>query len=188
MSWPWRPSRRLVEVEALLLEVAGTGVPCWLSITAAGDRTRAGEPAYAAFAMAAEVPEVVAVGVNCLDPDDVPGLLALAAEASGKPGVAYPNRGEGWDADAKTWTGPGAFDPADVDRLGGRRRPPGRRLLPGHARGHRHHGDRAQHSALTACHSSSVSGPAASAATTSASSVRFFTPSTTVATPGTLSA
>ena len=112
MSWPWRPSPTLVEVEALLQEVAGTGVPCWLSITAAGDRTRAGEPAYAAFALAAEVPEVVAVGVNCLDPDDVPGLLALAAEASGKPGVAYPNRGEGWDADAKTWTGPGAFDPA----------------------------------------------------------------------------
>jgi homocysteine S-methyltransferase len=104
----------LVEVEALLQEVIGTGVPCWLSITAAGDRTRAGEPAYAAFALAAEVPEVIAVGVNCLDPDDVPGLLTLAAEASGKPGVAYPNRGEGWDADAKTWTGPGAFDPADA--------------------------------------------------------------------------
>lgn len=104
----------LVEVEALLHEVAGTGVPCWLSITAAGDRTRAGEPAYAAFASAAEVPEVIAVGVNCVDPDDVPGLLALAAEASGKPGVAYPNRGEGWDAEAKTWTGPGAFHPADA--------------------------------------------------------------------------
>ena len=56
----------------------------------------------------------MAVGVNCLDPEECPGLLALAAEASGKPGVAYPNRGEGWDADAKTWTGPGAFDPADV--------------------------------------------------------------------------
>ncbi len=103
-----------VEVEALLQEVAGAGVPCWLSITAAGDRTRAGEPAYATFALAKGVPEVIAVGVNCLDPDDVPGLLALAAEASGKPGVAYPNRGEGWDADAKAWTGPGAFDPTDV--------------------------------------------------------------------------
>jgi len=103
-----------VEVEALMQEVAGTGVPCWLSVTAAGGRTRAGEPAYAAFALAREVPEVVAVGVNCVDPADVPGLLALAAEASGKPGVAYPNRGEGWDADAKAWTGPGAFDPADV--------------------------------------------------------------------------
>ena len=104
----------VVEVEALLHEVAGTGVPCWLSITASGDRTRAGEPAYRAFALAREVPEVIAVGVNCVDPDDVPELLRLAREASGKPGVAYPNRGEGWDPDAKTWTGPGAFDPTDV--------------------------------------------------------------------------
>ena len=104
----------VVEVEALLLEAAGTGVPCWLSVTAAGDRTRAGEPAYAAFALARDVPEVIAVGVNCLDPDDVPELLVLAAEASGKPGVAYPNRGEDWDATAKSWTGPGAFDPAAV--------------------------------------------------------------------------
>jgi homocysteine S-methyltransferase len=103
-----------VEVEALLAEVAGTGVRCWLSITARGEQTRAGEPAYAAFALARDVSEVIAVGVNCLDPDDVPGLLALAAEASGKPGVAYPNRGEGWDADTKTWTGPGAFDPTAV--------------------------------------------------------------------------
>ena len=103
-----------VEVEALLLEVAGTGVPCWLSITAAGGRTRAGEPAYAAFALARDVSEVIAVGVNCVDPEDVPALLAQAAAASGKPGVAYPNRGEGWDATAKTWTGAGAFDPAAV--------------------------------------------------------------------------
>jgi homocysteine S-methyltransferase len=103
-----------VEVEALLAEVTGTGVRCWLSITAQGNKTRAGEPAAAAFALARDVPEVIAVGVNCVDPDDVPGLLPLAAEASGKPGVTYPNRGEGWDADAKTWTGPGAFDPTDV--------------------------------------------------------------------------
>jgi len=105
-----------VEVEALLAEVAGTGVRCWLSVTAAGERTRAGEPAYAAFVPAREVAEVVAVGVNCVDPGDVPRLLTLAAEASGKPGVAYPNRGEGWDAATRTWTGPGAFDPADATR------------------------------------------------------------------------
>jgi homocysteine S-methyltransferase len=44
----------------------------------------------------------------------VPELLGIAAAASGKPGVAYPNRGEGWDADTRTWTGPGAFLPSDV--------------------------------------------------------------------------
>ena len=35
----------LAEVEALLAEIDGSGQPCWLSITCAGDRTRAGEPA-----------------------------------------------------------------------------------------------------------------------------------------------
>lgn len=104
----------VIEAEALLAEVAGLGVPAWLSITATGTRTRAGEPAYAAFALARDVPEVIAVGVNCVDPADVPGLLALAREASGQPGIAYPNRGEGWDAAARAWTGPGAFDPAAV--------------------------------------------------------------------------
>ena len=102
------------EVEALLAEVAGTGVRCWLSVTAQGEQTRAGEPAYAVFALARDVAEVIAVGVNCLDPEDVPALLALAVEASGRPGVAYPNRGERWDPDTKTWTGPGAFEPTDV--------------------------------------------------------------------------
>lgn len=55
----------LAEVEALLGLVDGSGHPCWLSLTVDGDRTRAGEPAADAFAMAADVDEVVAVGVNC---------------------------------------------------------------------------------------------------------------------------
>ena len=104
----------LAEAEALLLELVGTDAPCWLSLTCAGSRTRAGEPAYQGFAMARDVAEVIAVGVNCVDPGDVPGLLALAAEASGKPGVAYPNRGEIWDAQRRAWTAAGRFNPADV--------------------------------------------------------------------------
>ena len=104
----------LGEAEALLLEVAGTGVPCWLSLTCEGDRTRAGEPAHQGFAMARDVAEVVAVGVNCVDPGDVPGLLALATTASRKPGVAYPNRGETWDSERRAWTGHGRFTPTDV--------------------------------------------------------------------------
>ena len=104
----------LAEVEALLLEMAGAGVPCWLSLTCAGDRTRAGEPAYDGFAMARDVVEAVAVGVNCVDPGDVPGLLSLATAASGKPGVAYPNSGERWDSELRAWTGPGRFSATDA--------------------------------------------------------------------------
>ena len=58
--------------------------------------------------MAREVAEVIAVGVNCLDPHDAGQLVALAAQESGKPVVVYPNSGEEWDATSRTWSGTGA--------------------------------------------------------------------------------
>jgi homocysteine S-methyltransferase len=63
--------------------------------------------------MARDVPNVVAVGVNCTAPGDVAGLLP-AASAPGKPVPVYPNSGEGWDAVRRRWTGRGQLDPADV--------------------------------------------------------------------------
>ena len=42
----------LAEAEALLEEISALGVPAWLSMTCADGRTRAGEPAEEAFAMA----------------------------------------------------------------------------------------------------------------------------------------
>ena len=104
----------LAEVEALLEEVRGTGTSCWLSLTSDGDRTRRGEPLAEAFAMAAEVPEVFAVGVNCCAATGVGEVVALARAVSGKPVVCYPNSGEGWDVRARGWAGPRTFDPADT--------------------------------------------------------------------------
>ena len=106
----------LAEVEALLAELAGTGIPAWLSITCAGDRTRAGEPAAEAFAMARDVDEVLAVGVNCTDPRDATGLVRAAATASGKPVVIYPNSGERWDPTDRRWVGEPAFRVEDVQQ------------------------------------------------------------------------
>jgi S-methylmethionine-dependent homocysteine/selenocysteine methylase len=93
-----------VEAEALLEALAGVGVPAWLSYTVKGDRTRAGQPLRAAFELAAQGEGMVAVGVNCCDPRDVPGAVAAAA-ATGLPAVAYPNSGEDWDAQTGGWTG-----------------------------------------------------------------------------------
>ncbi|MCE3275158.1 MAG: homocysteine S-methyltransferase [Propionibacteriaceae bacterium] len=104
----------LAEVEALLAEVDGSRQPCWLSITCTRDRTRAGEPAAAAFSLARDVEEIVAVGVNCIDPADAYPLVRSASEASGKPAVIYPNSGERWDSTARTWTGPKRWQPKDV--------------------------------------------------------------------------
>ncbi|MDH6625531.1 homocysteine S-methyltransferase [Streptomyces sp. LBL] len=102
------------EAEALLRAVRGLGVPAWLSYSVAGDRTRAGQPLEEAFALAADVDEVIAVGVNCCVPEDVAGAVATAARVTGKPVVAYPNSGETWDADARAWAGRSTFAPDQV--------------------------------------------------------------------------
>jgi homocysteine S-methyltransferase len=93
------------EAEALMAAIAGLGVPAWLSYTIAAGRTRAGQPLAGAFAVAAGVPQVVAVGVNCCAPADVPAAIAVAREVTGKPVIVYPNSGEEWDARRRAWTG-----------------------------------------------------------------------------------
>ncbi|MEE1941171.1 homocysteine S-methyltransferase [Streptomyces sp. TRM 70361] len=100
------------EAEALLRAAKGCGVPVWLSYTVAGGRTRAGQPLADAFALAADDDQVIAAGVNCCDPREAGLAVRLAARTTGKPVVAYPNSGEGWDAAHGTWTGEAAFDPA----------------------------------------------------------------------------
>ncbi|MEU5312775.1 homocysteine S-methyltransferase [Streptomyces sp. NPDC021562] len=102
------------EAAALLRAVRGLGVPAWLSYSVAGGRTRAGQPLEEAFALAAEVDEVIAVGVNCCAPEDVPGAVEVAARVTGKPVVVYPNSGEVWDAGARAWTGPTTFGAEQV--------------------------------------------------------------------------
>jgi homocysteine S-methyltransferase len=46
---------------------------------------------------------VAAVGVNCTAPEHVESLVAIAAENTRKPVLAYPNSGEVYDAVAKCW-------------------------------------------------------------------------------------
>jgi homocysteine S-methyltransferase len=104
----------LAEVEALLLELDRLDVDAWLSISCDGLRTRAGEPAAEAFAMAREAGGVFAVGVNCIAPHDASELVELAATISGKPVVVYPNSGERWDARRHEWSGNSCFQPAAV--------------------------------------------------------------------------
>ena len=100
------------EAEALMTAVAGLGIPAWLSYSIAGGRTRAGQPLAAAFAVPAGMPDIVAVGVNCCAPADVPAAIAIAREVTGKPVIVYPNSGEEWDARRRAWTGQSRYCPA----------------------------------------------------------------------------
>jgi len=98
------------EAEALVTLVRSLGLPAWLSYTIDGTRTRAGQPLADAFAVAAGVPEIVAVGVNCCAPEDVLPAIEPARE-TGKPVIVYPNSGERWDSARRAWVGASRFSP-----------------------------------------------------------------------------
>jgi homocysteine S-methyltransferase len=95
----------LAEVEAVVAELPGLGVPAWIALTVADGALRTGESLRAAFAIAASSPHVVAVGVNCCAAHDVTPALGVAREVTGLPLLAYPNSGEVWDGEARAWTG-----------------------------------------------------------------------------------
>ncbi|MFG2994659.1 homocysteine S-methyltransferase [Streptomyces sp. NPDC048257] len=94
------------EAEAVLTVLAETGASAWLSYTVAAGRTRAGQPLPGAFALAAQAPEVIAVGVNCCDPADVLPALEAAAAVTAGPLLAYPNDGSVWNSTTQTWRAP----------------------------------------------------------------------------------
>lgn len=102
------------EAEVLVGLLEELDLPGWVSLTVAGDRTRAGQPLDEALATAASGRTVVAVGVNCCDPSDALPAVRRAS-ATGLPVVCYPNSGEGWQAAATSgtsghWTGEPTFD------------------------------------------------------------------------------
>ncbi|OLR93926.1 homocysteine S-methyltransferase [Actinokineospora bangkokensis] len=96
------------EAEALVSLLAGTGHQAWLTYTVDGERTCAGQPLAEAFRVAASIPEVIAVGVNCCKPVDVLPAVRIAREVTDLPVVVYPNSGEAWTGE---WAGDSAFPP-----------------------------------------------------------------------------
>jgi homocysteine S-methyltransferase len=100
------------EADVLVELLDQIGLPAWFSYSAVDLQTRAGQPLEEAFRVAASSRSVVAVGVNCCAPEDVLPAVQLAVESAGLPAVAYPNRGEVWDAARQGWSGTAHFDPA----------------------------------------------------------------------------
>ncbi len=81
-------------------------VRAWFSFSCRDAATISdGTPIEDAAAEAAASPQVLAVGVNCVEPSLVEQLLARAAGVTTLPLVAYPNDGRVWDAGARRWAG-----------------------------------------------------------------------------------
>ena len=55
-------------------------------------------------------PSIVAIGVNCTPPEYIADLVRSAAQATDKPILTYPNSGEHFDAETKTWHGQSCAD------------------------------------------------------------------------------
>lgn len=69
------------------------------------DRLHDGNLLGDAIAILADSEQVSAIGVNCVPPSLVPGLIDSLKQSSDKPVAVYPNSGEQWDATTKTWFG-----------------------------------------------------------------------------------
>jgi homocysteine S-methyltransferase len=120
-----------VEAEAIVrLLGERDGPPAWISFQARDASSLAdGSPVQAAAALADRSTRVVATGVNCVAPELVTGLIARIREATEKPPVVYPNRGDSWDAASRRWIESGA--PVALDRLASGWLAAGARLIGG---------------------------------------------------------
>lgn len=96
----------VVEAKALAEVLKTVSLPKWISFTAGTeDSLWSGEPIGEAVAAIAELPNLVAVGVNCVDPANVVGLVGHIKNVTDAPIVVYPNRGGTWDSAAGVWIG-----------------------------------------------------------------------------------
>jgi homocysteine S-methyltransferase len=98
------PSR--VEALVLLRLLDETpGAHAWFSFTARDAGHLSDGTSVAEMARELDHERVVGIGVNCVPPVLVPGLLAELSRATNRPLVAYPNSGERWNASARAWEG-----------------------------------------------------------------------------------
>lgn len=78
----------------------------WISFVCRdSERVVHGEPLAECAALAAGSEQIVAVGVNCTQPEFIGGLLERVLTSTQKPVIVYPNSGETWDAEHRRWRG-----------------------------------------------------------------------------------
>lgn len=97
----------LEEAQAIGQAIAAwPNLAAWFSFTCRdGHRVAHGESLRQCAAYAATLPQTIAIGVNCTHPSLIVDLIGELKAASTLPVVVYPNSGEGWDAEARCWTG-----------------------------------------------------------------------------------
>lgn len=96
----------VVEARALAKVLSEVKIPTWVSFTAATEADLwSGEPIAEAAAAVAQLENLIAIGVNCVAPDLVAGLLRNIGTVTDSPKIAYPNGGRVWDSALGEWSG-----------------------------------------------------------------------------------
>ena len=81
-------------------------IPKWFSFTCADEQHLwAGPRIEEAVAAIAGTPGLQAVGVNCVEPAFVAGLVGRIRSVTQLPVIVYPNRGGTWNAESGEWIG-----------------------------------------------------------------------------------
>ena len=102
----------LTEIQAVIeLLAQHPKTTAWLTVTLKDDHHLCDGTDLRVFQLLAESSEqIIAYGVNCVQPDLVLPALEYLKEIATKPLVAYPNSGATYDATTKVWTHSHAVD------------------------------------------------------------------------------
>jgi homocysteine S-methyltransferase len=97
----------LDEARAIVTALAGApDIAAAISFTCRDERRTAhGEDIAACAAEMDAASQIIAVGVNCLSPALVVPLVRSLRHATAKKVMVYPNSGEQWDGEKRTWIG-----------------------------------------------------------------------------------
>ncbi len=98
------PSSAEALIVLKLLETEFTQARAWFSFSAK-DRVHIsnGEPIETVVQQVAPHPAVLAIGINCTPPQYLADLITRIAQNTDKLIIVYPNSGETYDAEHKTW-------------------------------------------------------------------------------------
>ena len=121
----------LAEAKALRqLLLATPAIPAWMSFACRdGRRINDGTPLAECVQLLNDVPNLVAVGINCTSPRFLPDLITAVQTHTDKQIIVYPNSGEQFDPVTKTWLG--QSDPAEFGTISREWRKMGAQLVGG---------------------------------------------------------
>ena len=87
------------------------GIPGWIAFSCKDEHhVSSGETIIKCAEMIDKVRPITGIGINCTKPEYVESLIKDIRTVTDKPIAVYPNLGESYDSETKTWYGdPGSF-------------------------------------------------------------------------------